>query len=613
MQVSFIIPLYNGLALTRECLRTLQATVPHGLSHEIIFVDDGSKDGTRDWLGTLPAPCRHLLNERNLGFAGTCNQGARAAHAELLCLLNNDLVLQAGWFEPLLAAHRRQGGFAGLTGNLQFRVDDGALDHAGITVTRQAKLEHIRTLTEPAHGISRVFAVTAACCLVNRAVFLEVGGFDEAYLNGAEDVALALKLARAGRRCVVALDSSVRHHVSAARGPTSHRDEANSRRLFSEWPVEIEREVAQAWARPSAQEEFTRSTAEAWADRLFLAGLRRQPSRRTLLLARSAIWRESVRWEVLFGEPPPAEPTPPMAPVGFAFDRSYPEAWIKTQATLALPARQTVRNLFLNGFLHSPADPAAVTAPPWGLRICVNDLQTREVFPLTSGNFSIGLDSPASLPGQATHVTITLLQAEGVPAVPRPAPPPQPANGKAPSPAAPASESLLRLTELVADDQVAVTFWNGIRPSGFKSSDASPDDPRRLPSWDGQPVVTGRPAVYDAAGWHDLETGAVGIWRWSTGEAAVMIWWDGAKPVTASVEFRIQSREGCRSTIQAGSKLAWQAVAISSAAHAHRFKATLHPGANPWRWRLEGPAFQAGDADSRLLGFMVENLRVTIS
>lgn len=612
MQVSFIIPLYNGLALTRECLRTLQATVPPGLSHEIIFVDDGSKDGTRDWLGTLPSPCRHLLNERNLGFAGTCNQGAHGAHGELLCFLNNDLVLQAGWLEPLLAAHRRQGRSVGLTGNLQFRVDDGALDHAGITVTRQAKLEHVRTLPEPAHGISRVFAVTAACCVIERSVFLAAGGFDEAYRNGAEDVALAIKLAKDGRPSIVVLDSAVRHHVSASRGPTSPRDEANSRRLFSQWPAEIEREVAKAWALPSDQDNYVKSGLEAWADRLFLAGFRRQPSRRALLLARSAIWRESIRWQTLFGEQPATEPAPPLDPVGLVFDQSYPEAWLNPQARLSLPARQTVRNLFVNGFLHTPASPKDSPAPQWGLRICVNGLQTRDVFPLPAGNFSVGLDSPASLPGQATHVTISLLQAAGIPAV---QPPGTSSRQHSPEetslPPAPSTKSLLRLTEVVADDQVAITFWHGVRSGRFLPADAKQDDPRRLPSWDGDPVITGRPQVFAAEGWYDLETGAAGCWRWSAGRAANLVWWDGVEPVTACLEFRSQSKEGSRLTLHAETDLVWQSVPITSAAYAHRIILTLNPGQNLWQWNLEGPAFHAGDADSRILGFMLENLRIT--
>ncbi|MCC5025615.1 MAG: glycosyltransferase [Candidatus Synoicihabitans palmerolidicus] len=78
-KVSFIIPLYNGLSLTKVCLQTLQVSLPADLDHEIIFVDDGSTDGTREWLTSLTAPCRFLLNDRNLGYAGSNNRGAHAA------------------------------------------------------------------------------------------------------------------------------------------------------------------------------------------------------------------------------------------------------------------------------------------------------------------------------------------------------------------------------------------------------------------------------------------------------------------------------------------------------------------------------------------------------
>jgi glycosyltransferase involved in cell wall biosynthesis len=47
-RLSVVIPLFNGLALTRRCLETLRATLPAGLAHEIILVDDGSTDGTRE-------------------------------------------------------------------------------------------------------------------------------------------------------------------------------------------------------------------------------------------------------------------------------------------------------------------------------------------------------------------------------------------------------------------------------------------------------------------------------------------------------------------------------------------------------------------------------------
>src|SRR5690348_3542272 len=132
-QVSFIVPLFNCLALTQAMIASLQATMPAGLAHEIILVDDGSTDGTRAWLASLTEPAfRVVLNERNLGFAGANNRAAAVARGDILVLLNNDLVLLPGWLQPLLAAHRTLGRRAGVIGNIQRDAKTGAIDHAGI-------------------------------------------------------------------------------------------------------------------------------------------------------------------------------------------------------------------------------------------------------------------------------------------------------------------------------------------------------------------------------------------------------------------------------------------------------------------------------------------------
>src|SRR5882672_4219897 len=119
VQVSFVIPLFNNLALTRACVESLQATLPAGLAYEIILVDDGSADGTRAWLATLTAPFRVVLNERNLGYAAANNRAVALAAGHYLALLNNDLILLSGWFKRLLRAHRSLGARAGLVGNVQ--------------------------------------------------------------------------------------------------------------------------------------------------------------------------------------------------------------------------------------------------------------------------------------------------------------------------------------------------------------------------------------------------------------------------------------------------------------------------------------------------------------
>jgi len=247
MTVSFILPLYNCLAHTRECLATLQATLPAGLAHEIIFVDDGSTDGTREWLAALAAPCRALLNERNAGFAATCNRGAAAAAGEVLFFLNNDLVLLPGWFEPMWRHARRRSGI-GLVGNVQLNAATGAIDHAGIRFNHQAKPEHDRTrpLAARWRGWRSVPALTGACFAVRREVWHRLGGFDEGVVNGGEDIDLCLRARAAGLRHRVMLRSVVRHHISQAPG-RKLRDEQNTERLFLRWRAALVPLAARAW------------------------------------------------------------------------------------------------------------------------------------------------------------------------------------------------------------------------------------------------------------------------------------------------------------------------------------------------------------------------------
>jgi len=274
MQVSFIIPLYNCLALTQECLRTLQATLPAGLTHEIILVDDGSTDGTREWLAGLwplkglpglnypavctsdPAlspvsPCRVFLHESNRGFAATCNRGAAEAQGEVLFFLNNDLVFQSGWFQPMLAAFTRFSR-AGLVGNVQLNHASGAIDHAGVFFNHKGKPEHRISRGWAWRSYRPVLAVTGACLALRRATWRQLGGFDVGYHNGCEDVDLALRAQETGLTNYVALPSVVRHHISASIGRKA-RDEQNTARLVSRWRTVIIPRIARHCSRACLQ------------------------------------------------------------------------------------------------------------------------------------------------------------------------------------------------------------------------------------------------------------------------------------------------------------------------------------------------------------------------
>ncbi len=100
---SIIIPTCNNLDLTRDCLDSIQRHTAPG-TYEIIVVDNGSTDGTPEFLQGLQdlGQIRVILNHINLGFAPACNQGARAARGEFLLFLNNDSQVTSGWLEELL-------------------------------------------------------------------------------------------------------------------------------------------------------------------------------------------------------------------------------------------------------------------------------------------------------------------------------------------------------------------------------------------------------------------------------------------------------------------------------------------------------------------------------
>jgi O-antigen biosynthesis protein len=291
-------------------VESLRATLPRDCTHEIILVDDGSTDGTREWLSGLGEPFRVILNERNMGFGAATNRGAAIARARILALLNDDLVLEKGWIRPMLRALYSLGPSAGLVGNVQVNAASLRVDHCGIYFNRKCKPEHDRRdpglsalLFDP---VRRVAALTGACVLVRTDTWRRFGGFDEGYVNGCEDVDLCLRMRDAGLVNVVALRSSVLHHVSASPG-RKLRDEENTRRLFLRWREVIAELAARRWARQhycrllGDPRDFP-DPVEAWRAAFYLAGVRRLPPGDAVAAMNGAIDRELARWQRLISD-----------------------------------------------------------------------------------------------------------------------------------------------------------------------------------------------------------------------------------------------------------------------------------------------------------------------
>jgi O-antigen biosynthesis protein len=306
-RISVITPLFNCLPHTRAMLESLRATMPAGISHEIVLVDDGSTDGTREWLAGLGDPFRVILNERNLGFGAATNRGAAQARGEILARLNNDLGLGSGWLEPMLRAVDALGPKAGLVGNVQFDAASLEVDHAGIVINLKGKPEHDRRAPGlfplVFHPIRKVAAVTGACVLINRETWLRLGGFNEAYVNGCEDVDLCLRAREAGLVNCVALRSRILHHVSASPG-RKIRDEQNTQLLVIRWRAELAAIGSRDWT----WDHFCRvirdprdfpDPLEAWRMAFYMTRVRRSPPATSLAGMDVAIDAELARWRKL--------------------------------------------------------------------------------------------------------------------------------------------------------------------------------------------------------------------------------------------------------------------------------------------------------------------------
>ena len=226
-RVAAVVLGWNGRDDTLACLRSLRAATYPTLS--VVVVDNGSTDGGPAAVAEEFPDATLIQLDENRGFAGGVNVGVEAAlagGADLVMLLNNDAVADAGFLEPLVEAAE---GRVGAACSQILEGDGSRIWYAGAAYDprRGHQGRHTGYGSPPIPADVAPYETDRACggaMLVPRSVFERVGLLDETLFAYAEDVDWSLRTHAAGLRILVVPASVVRHRVSASTGGASSPD-----------------------------------------------------------------------------------------------------------------------------------------------------------------------------------------------------------------------------------------------------------------------------------------------------------------------------------------------------------------------------------------------------
>ncbi len=211
--VSVVIPSWNGRRQLEGVLESLEAQEYDDF--DTIVVDNGSSDGSVEFLAERWPQVRVLALEENHGFAGAVNRGIAASESEYVALLNNDVELEPGWLAATTTVLRREASAGSVASKLLEWSRRNVLDGAGDLVgwdgycVRRGKGERDRGQYD---GSPWVLSACAAAALYRRRALQEVGLFDERFFAYIEDVDWGLRAQLAGWNCFYE-HTAVAYHV----------------------------------------------------------------------------------------------------------------------------------------------------------------------------------------------------------------------------------------------------------------------------------------------------------------------------------------------------------------------------------------------------------------
>ncbi|MCL4538604.1 MAG: glycoside hydrolase family 99-like domain-containing protein [Bacteroidetes bacterium] len=221
--VSIVIPVFNKMEFTRNCLESIKEKVSYK-NYEVIMVDNASTDGTQSMIGEWSSAddrFKYIRNATNMGFVDACIIGAKTAKGEYVVLLNNDTTVNENWLEALVDFADRTADCGAVGSKLIY--PDGRLQEAGGITFSDANGWNYGRGGNPDHPkfnfVREVDYISGASLLIKKTIWEKVGGLDRRYAPAYyEDADLCFAVRKLGYKVYYEPRSSVVHFEGITSG-----------------------------------------------------------------------------------------------------------------------------------------------------------------------------------------------------------------------------------------------------------------------------------------------------------------------------------------------------------------------------------------------------------
>jgi O-antigen biosynthesis protein len=234
--VGVVIPTRDQADVLEQCLQGLFEHTDYS-NLVVTVVDNGSRDKKTyqlfdRYMGAHPEKFRVLPMDMDFNFSKLNNEAVRTLDTDHILLLNNDIEIppeQGSWLRELVGFSERAS--VGAVGPMLL-YPDGTIQHAGIILgiggvaghSHKYIPSHVSGYGDRLVGPSNYSAITGACLLIKRSIYLEVGGLDEELAVSFNDVDFCIRVRDRNYYQVIVPQYKLIHHESKSRGPEDTRD-----------------------------------------------------------------------------------------------------------------------------------------------------------------------------------------------------------------------------------------------------------------------------------------------------------------------------------------------------------------------------------------------------